>query len=59
MLTVLTSAAGSPGVSTLAMGLTHSWPRSVLLVDADHQQAFLTGHLTGEYPTDRSLLRVI
>ncbi|PUA79471.1 hypothetical protein [Nocardioides currus] len=32
---VLASANGSPGVSTVALGLTLNWPRPVLLTDAD------------------------
>lgn len=32
---VLTSASGSPGVTTTALGLAFSWPRPVLLVEAD------------------------
>lgn len=35
MLTVLCSAKGSPGVTTTALGLMHTWPRRVLLVGAD------------------------
>ena len=31
----LTSAAGSPGVTTTALGLALGWPNQVLLVDAD------------------------
>ena len=31
---LLTSTAGSPGVTTLAVGLALTWPRPVLLVDA-------------------------
>ena len=31
----LTSASGSPGVTTTAVGLALSWPRPVLLVEAD------------------------
>jgi len=34
-LIVLTSASGSPGVTTTAVGLALSWPRPVLLVEAD------------------------
>ena len=32
---VLVSASGSPGVTTAAVGLALSWPRPVLLVEAD------------------------
>lgn len=43
----LTSVTGSPGVTTSALGLTLSWPRSVLLVDADPTpaQAIESGYL--------------
>ena len=36
-LIVLTSASGSPGVTTTALGLALGWPRPALLVDADPQ----------------------
>ena len=32
---ILTSAGGSPGVTTLAVGLALTWPRPVLLADCD------------------------
>lgn len=35
MLISLTSASGSPGVSTTALGLALAWPRDVLLLEAD------------------------
>lgn len=49
-LYVLTSASGSPGVSTVATGLTYNWPRPVLLIDADPTgtSALLAGHFRGE-----------
>ena len=31
----LTSASGSPGVTTTAVGLALTWPRPVLLIEAD------------------------
>ena len=34
-IVVLTSASGSPGVTTTAVGMAFSWPRPVLLVEAD------------------------
>lgn len=34
-LIVLASATGSPGVTTTALGLAMSWPRPVMLIDAD------------------------
>ncbi|MGI8456933.1 MAG: hypothetical protein ACR2LI_02300, partial [Propionibacteriaceae bacterium] len=57
---VLTSAAGAPGVTTLAVGLALSWPRSVLLVDADPGagHAVLAGFLRGRSAAGRGLVRV-
>ena len=49
-LYVLTSASGSPGVSTAAAGLAYHWPRPVLLLDADPtaNSALLAGRFRGE-----------
>src|SRR5690242_10743969 len=57
---VLTSCSGSPGVTTLAVGLALTWPRPVLLVDADPgaSQAVLAGYLTGRSTGGKGLLRV-
>ena len=46
---VLTSASGSPGVTTTAVGLALSWPRPVLLLEADPTggSAVLAGYLRG------------
>ncbi|HEY9290533.1 MAG TPA: hypothetical protein VIP98_04555 [Microlunatus sp.] len=57
---VLTSAAGSPGVTSTAVGLTLGWPRSVILVDADQGafQSVLAGYLRGQLPTGKGLQRV-
>lgn len=59
-LIVLTSASGSPGVTTAAVGLTLTWQRSVLLVDADPgaHQAVLAGYLGGQLATGKGLQRV-
>lgn len=59
-LLVLTSASGSPGVTTLALGLALTWPRPVVLVDADPgaYQAVLAGFLGGQVRTDKGLQRV-
>lgn len=59
-LMALGSAAGSPGVTTLAVGLALTWDRSVILVDADPgaHQAVLAGYLQGRVPTDKGLQRV-
>ncbi|GAA3622760.1 hypothetical protein [Microlunatus ginsengisoli] len=57
---VLTSASGSPGVTTLAVGLALGWPRSVLLADCDPgaHQAVLAGFLGGRGSGGKGLLRV-
>lgn len=49
-LLVLASAAGAPGVTTTALGLTLSWPRDAVLVDADRSapHSILAGHLSGQ-----------
>ncbi|WP_394276915.1 hypothetical protein [Luteococcus sp.] len=54
---VLTSAAGSPGVTTSALGLALQWPRDVLLVDADRDpaQALQSGWLRGADLAGRGL----
>ena len=48
-LVVLTSASGSPGVTTTALGLALTWPRPVLLVEADPTggSAIAAGYLRG------------
>lgn len=45
----LTSASGSPGVSTTVLGLAMQWPRPVLLVEADPTggSSILAGYLRG------------
>lgn len=58
-ITLLTSASGSPGVTTTAVGLTVSWPDSCLLVDADYQMAILSGYLEGSHVSPNGLLHVI
>lgn len=55
----LTSATGSPGVSTTALGLVLSWPGSALLADFDHQLTFLAGYLQGELLTEKGMVRVL
>lgn len=46
----LTSASGSPGVTTTALGLAMVWPRPVLLVEADPTggSALLAGYWRGQ-----------
>ena len=57
---ILTSAAGSPGVTTLGVGLALTWPRPVLLADCDPgaHQAILAGYLAGQSSQGKGLLRV-
>jgi hypothetical protein len=57
---VLTSCSGAPGVTTLAVGLALTWPRPVVLVDADPgaSQAVLAGYLAGRSAGGKGLLRV-
>lgn len=49
-LIVLASASGSPGVTTSALGLALTWPRPVLLVEADPTggSAINAGYFRGE-----------
>lgn len=57
---LLTSAAGAPGVTTLAVGLALTWPRAVILADCDPTagQAVLAGYLRGQCHTSKGLIRV-
>jgi hypothetical protein len=57
---LLTSTAGSPGVTTLAVGLAHTWPRPILLADCDPgaHQAILAGYLGGRSAGGKGLLRI-
>jgi hypothetical protein len=57
---ILTAAGGSPGVTTLALGLALTWPRPVLLADCDPgaHQAVLAGYLHGQSGSGKGLLRV-
>jgi hypothetical protein len=59
-LVVLASASGAPGVTTTAVGLTLTWQRSAMLVDADPgaHQAVLAGYLGGQLATGKGLQRV-
>lgn len=54
----LTSASGSPGVTTTAVGLALSWPRPVLVIEADPTggSAILAGFLRGASINDASLI---
>lgn len=57
-LIVLTSASGSPGVTTTALGLALTWPRPVLLVDADPTggSSVFAGYLRGQVEPTGGLL---
>jgi hypothetical protein len=57
---LLASTAGSPGVTTLALGLALTWPRPILLADCDPgaHQAILAGYLAGRPAAGKGLLRV-
>src|SRR3954469_17290622 len=54
----LTSASGSPGVTTTSVGLAFCWPRPVLLLEADPTggSGILAGFLKGTTPYDAGLL---
>lgn len=57
-LIVLASASASPGVTATAVGLAVTWPRPVLLLDADPTggSAIHAGYLRGMVPPADSLL---
>lgn len=54
---LLCSASGSPGVTVTSLGLALTWPRDVVLVDADRtpSQAVLAGYLRGESSQGRGM----
>jgi hypothetical protein len=56
----LTSASGSPGVTTTAIGLAFCWPRPVLLVEADPTggSGILAGFLKGTAPYEAGLVEL-
>lgn len=56
----LTSASGSPGVTTTAVGLAFSWPRPVVLVEADPTggSGILAGFLRGTTPYEAGLIEL-
>ena len=56
----LASASGSPGVTTAAVGMAFSWPRPVLLVEADPTggSGVLPGFLRGTTPYDAGLIEL-
>ena len=54
----LTSARGAPGVTTTALGLALTWPRPVVLVEADiaGSSSILAGYMRGSLRHDRGLV---
>jgi hypothetical protein len=59
MLIVLVSAKGSPGVTTAALALAASWPRTVAVVDADPSGGdFTAGIGRGTWPPGSTLLEL-
>jgi hypothetical protein len=59
-LIVLTSASGSPGVTTTALGLALAWPRPVLLVEADPTgaSAVFAGYFRGGHEPTGGLINL-
>ena len=57
---VLTSSGGSPGLTTTALGLALTWPRDVVLVDADPFPGHVieSGSLMGRVPLRAGLIGV-
>ena len=57
-LIVLTSASGSPGVTTAALGLALTWHRPVLLIEADPTggSALLAGYFRGQTSPTQTLI---
>lgn len=60
MLVSLVSAKGSPGVTTTALGLALTWPRSAVLLEADvaGSSSLLAGWLQGSVRHDRGLINL-
>lgn len=56
----LTSASGSPGVTTTAVGLALQWPRPVLLVEADPTggSGILAGYFRGSREYDAGIIEL-
>lgn len=56
----LTSASGSPGVTTTAVGLALLWPRPVILVEADPTggSGLLAGYFRGTRPYTTGLIEL-
>lgn len=56
----VTSASGSPGVTTTALGLVLAWPRPVLLVEADPTggSGILAGYFQGQLAHSSGLIEL-
>ena len=56
----LSSASGSPGVTTTALGLALLWPRPVLLIEADPTGGsnLLAGYFRGTRQYDAGLIEL-
>lgn len=54
----LCSVAGSPGVTTTAVGLAEVWPRPVIVVEADSSKpsSIIPGYMQGQLDNSRGLL---
>ncbi|WCC81222.1 hypothetical protein O6R08_00035 [Cutibacterium equinum] len=57
-IVLLTSSGGAPGLTTTALGLALSWPRDVILIDADPcpGHAIESGFLAGRVPPRAGLI---
>lgn len=57
-LIVLASASGGPGVTTTSLGLSLTWPRPVVLVDADPVggSALLAGYFHGDVTSNDTMV---
>jgi cellulose biosynthesis protein BcsQ len=56
----LCSVAGSPGVTTTAVGLAEVWPRPVIVVEADPSKpsSIIPGYMQGQLDNTRGLLQL-
>ncbi|KQR80309.1 hypothetical protein ASF98_18620 [Arthrobacter sp. Leaf337] len=56
----LCSVAGSPGVTTTAVGLAEVWPRPVIVVEADSSKpsSIIPGYMQGQLDNSRGLLQL-
>lgn len=56
----LCSVAGSPGVTTTAVGLAEVWPRPVIVVEADTSKpsSIIPGYMEGQLDNSRGLMQL-